>query len=242
MKISVLTPSYNSGKYLDRAIKSVLSQGYAHFEHIIVDGGSNDDTLSILKKHDHLKWVSEPDKGQSDAMNKAFEASTGDIIVYLNADDEFAPGAFDEIIKAFKHNPEADMIVGNLIFADEYTRIIKTPSANYTDLVLYWRDKHPYNPVSYFYRRKVQHSTGCFPLNNHYAMDIWFLLKVYQKFKVVKINATLGTFYFDGNNKTANTDVGQNLHTSVKNHLQKNDPFKLPYFYLKLLQGKLSHK
>jgi glycosyltransferase involved in cell wall biosynthesis len=240
LKISVLTPSYNSGKYLDRAINSVLSQGYAHFEHIIVDGGSNDGTLDILKKYDHLQWVSEPDKGQSDAMNKAFKVSTGDIIVYLNADDEFAAAAFAEIIKTFTQFPEADIVVGNLVVADQHKSTTKFPSASYSDLILYWHAKHPYNPVSYFYRRKVQIAIGIFPLDNHYAMDIWFLLKAYQKFKVIKINATLGTFHSDGDNKTANTNVGQNLHNAVKSHLKKNDPLKLPYFYFKLLQAKLS--
>lgn len=242
MKISVLTPSYNTGKYLDRAIQSVISQNYPNFEHIIVDGYSKDDTLSILKKYDHLKWVSESDSGQSDAMNKAFKMSTGDIIVYLNADDEFANGAFAEIIKAFEQFPEADMVVGNLIFSDLEGSTIKYPSSRYADLLLYWLDKLPANPVSYFYRRKVQIATGNFPLNNHYAMDIWFLLKAYQKFKIIKINAVLGTFHADGNNKTSNTDVGLNLHQTIKEHLKKNDPLRLPYFYFKLLLGKVKSK
>lgn len=242
MKISVLTPSYNSGKYLDRAIQSVLNQCYANFEHIIMDGDSKDGTLNILKKYDHLKWISEPDKGQSDAMNKAFKKSDGDIIVYLNADDEFAPGAFAEIIKTFSQFPEADMVVGNLIVADQHKSKTQFPSITYADLILYWQDKHPNNPVSYFYRPRVQITIGDFPLDNHYSMDIWFLLKAYQKFKIIKINAILGTFHFDGQNKTANTNVGQNLHNVVKDHLKKNDPLRLPYFYFKLFQGKQSSK
>ena len=112
--ISVITPSYNSGKYIEDAVNSVLAQNYPNFEHIIVDGGSTDNTLQILEKYPHLKWVSEPDNGQSDAMNKGFGMSSGEIIVYLNADDYFEPDAFSNIVHTFEKNPDADMIVGNL--------------------------------------------------------------------------------------------------------------------------------
>ena len=238
MKISVLTPSFNSGKYLDRAIKSVIKQNFEHFEHIIVDGGSTDETLSVISNYSHLKWISEQDKGQSDAMNKAFSMSTGDIIVYLNADDEFADDAFQTILAEFDKNCHTDMVVGDLIFSDSKGTSVKTPSAKYLDLIFYWRNKHPYNPVSYFYKRNVQQSIGGFPLDNHYAMDIWFLLKAYQKFNISKVNKVLGTFYFDGNNKTSNTDVGLNLHNTVKKHLRTDNLLRLPHFYLKLIQGK----
>lgn len=240
MKISVLTPSLNSGKYLDRAIKSVLAQNYTNFEHIVMDGGSTDDTLSVLKQYDHIIWVSEPDKGQSDAMNKAFKASTGDIIVYLNADDEFAPEAFDAIINKFNNSPKADMVVGNLLCSNAKFDVVKVPSVNYLDLIIYWRDQHPYNPVSYFYKRAVQTRTGDFPVDNHCAIDIWFLLKAYQKFNIVKLKMVLGTFHIDGNNKTSNTDVGMNFHRAIKWHLKHNDPLLLPFFYARLILGKLT--
>jgi len=95
MKISVITPSLNSGEHIERAIQSVLAQNYDNFEHIIVvDGLSTDNTLDILKKYPHLTWVSEKDSGQSNAMNKGFAMSSGEIIVYLNADDYFLPEAF----------------------------------------------------------------------------------------------------------------------------------------------------
>lgn len=242
MKISVLTPSYNTGKYLDKAIQSVLRQTYINYEHIVIDGGSADDTLSTLKKYDHLKWVSEPDKGQSDAMNKAFAASTGDIIVYLNADDEFADNAFAEVIRAFEASPNADMVVGDLIVTRPGESELRHPSVKYHDILLYWRSKFPDNPISYFYRREVQMATGNFPLDNHYTMDIWFLLKAYQKHNIVKTNTILGTFYSDGANKTANTNVGDNLHQIVKQHLKTSDPLKIPYFYFMLFQAKRRYK
>jgi glycosyltransferase involved in cell wall biosynthesis len=106
MKISTLTPSYNSAKFLERAIKSVISQDYKNWEHIIMDAASQDGTIDILKKYSHLIWESKKDKGQSDAMNKAFAKATGDIIIYLNADDELEPGWFSKLVKIFQERED----------------------------------------------------------------------------------------------------------------------------------------
>lgn len=238
MKISVLTPSYNSGSYLERAIESVNIQGYKNYEHIVADGGSNDETVEILKRYPHIKYVSEPDQGQSDAMNKAFMMSSGDIIVYLNADDEFAPDAFQKIIDVFEQDKHIDMVVGNLLFLSAEESLVRVPSPKYLDVMLYWKNLFPNNPVSYFYKRSVQIAIGEFPVDNHYAMDIWFLLKVYKEFKIAKIDEILGTFHSDGANKTAVADTGAMLHSSVKNHLKAESPLLLPYFYFQLA---LSH-
>ena len=101
-KISVITPCFNASKYLKEAIISVLRQDYPNFEHIIVDGKSTDGTLEIIKNYNHIIWISEPDDGQSDAMNKGFHMSSGEVIVYLNADDYFLPGAFKKVIPYFE--------------------------------------------------------------------------------------------------------------------------------------------
>ncbi|MCZ4222068.1 glycosyltransferase family 2 protein [Pedobacter rhodius] len=239
MKISVLTPSFNSGKYIKRAIESVLIQNYSDFEHIIVDSDSYDDTVSIIQEYPHIKLRSEKDSGQSEAMNKAFNMSSGGIIVYLNADDEFLPGAFDAAISAFQANKDADMIIGNLIFKSATESSLRIPSIRYTDVLQYWLNLFPNNPVSYFYKRKVQEQIGEFPVDDHYSMDIWFILKVYKQFKVVKIDATLGIFHSDGYNKTAIADLGQNLHNATKNHLINDNPWLLLFFYYKLLLGRL---
>ena len=89
MKISIITPSFNSGLLIERAIKSALAQDYADWEHIIVDGGSSDNTLEVLEKYQHLKWISEPDKGIYDAMNKGIKMSAGDWLFFMGADDYF---------------------------------------------------------------------------------------------------------------------------------------------------------
>ena len=238
MKISVLTPSYNSGKYLQRAIDSVLKQSYTNYEHIISDGGSTDDSVEIIKKHKDIIYVSEKDRGQSDAMNKAFDMSSGDIIVYLNADDEFSPGAFESIINAFKKVPSADMVVGDLVFLTDEESVKRIPSNKYTHILQYWLNVFPNNPVSFFYKRKIQEKIGHFPIDDHYAMDIWFLLRVYKDFKIIKIDQLLGVFHSDGLNKTAVADTGYHLHQTIKQHLFKENPLMLPYFYTKLVIAK----
>jgi glycosyltransferase involved in cell wall biosynthesis len=238
MKISVLTPSYNSGKYLEKAILSVIKQDCPSFEHIVFDGGSTDDTVQVLKKYPHLKWVSESDKGQSDAMNKAFAISSGEIIVYLNADDYFAEGAFKEVLSAFESYPKTDMVVGNLYFTTEHGTLTRKPTGKYHQIIQYWKNRFPNNPVSYFYRRRVQEEIGLFSIDNHYSMDVFFLLEAYKKFKILKIEKVLGTFYSDGNNKTALIDSGFYLHKTVKSHLKKENSFLLLYFYFKLWLAK----
>lgn len=124
IKISVVTPSYNQGSFIEEAIQSVLKQKYSNVEHIIIDGGSTDNTIMIFNKYPHLKWVSEPDKGQSDALNKGFKKATGDLIAWLNADDYFLPGAFHKVTQLFTKNPSMDVIYGNCYFVDTKGNIL----------------------------------------------------------------------------------------------------------------------
>lgn len=229
-KISILSPSFNSVNTIEKAILSVLKQGYPNFEHIICDGGSTDGTIEILKKYPHLKWVSEPDGGQCDAMNKAFEKSTGEIISYLNTDDYYQRGAFKKIINAFDKDPSADMVVGNLYFEYDDHTFIRKPETEYKKIMLPFRYIFPINPVSYFYKRIVQTEAGKFPLDNHYTMDYWFLLKAYQNHKIIKTEDFLGTFCMNGFNKTSGADNRKNTHYRVLEHCWKYDRKNLPYY------------
>jgi len=235
MKISVLTPSYNSGAYIIKSIQSVLDQTYKDWEHIVVDGGSTDNTVEILKSYEHLKWVSEPDKGQSDAMNKAFKMCKGEFIVYLNADDYFYPTAFSIIIKKFKAQPNIDMIVGNL-------HIEKSGKLQpRTNATISWKDlsvlkgRFPLNPVSYAYKRQVQKQIGHFPVDEHYTMDYWFLLRAFYLFKVIKIEDFLGCFVFVENNKSSTITGEYEIQAPHALKFCRNyTPFRLPYVYTML--------
>ena len=121
LKISIVTPSYNQGRYLADAVESVAEQNYPHVEHIILDAQSTDETLEVLGRYshlEHLRWVSEPDDGQTDAINKGFQQATGDIVAWLNADDYYLPGTFAKVAQAFTDCPATDIIYGEAAFVD----------------------------------------------------------------------------------------------------------------------------
>src|SRR5262245_7113023 len=100
--ISVVTPSFNQAKFLRANIDSVLSQGYPHLEHIVIDGGSTDGSVDILRNYNHLRWISELDRGQTHALNKGFRMATGEVIGWLNSDDTYCPDVLREVGQKFE--------------------------------------------------------------------------------------------------------------------------------------------
>ena len=193
-KISIITPSYNSGDFIERAIKSVLDQDYKNWEHVIIDGGSTDNTVEILKKYKHLNWVSEKDNGQADAMNKGFKKSKGGIIVYLNADDYFFSGAFSTVIEEFKKG--AKFVIGNILVKSPRlkTEFLNTPRITLEGMLRHWEpNAFCHNPVGYFYVREVQENCP-FNVENYATMDLEFLLDTASKFVFHKVEYTLGCF------------------------------------------------
>jgi glycosyltransferase len=122
LKISVVTVCYNSAEYIEEAIESVFSQDYDNFEYIIIDGGSTDGTLDIIRKYESklTYWISEPDKGLYDAMNKGIAKTEGDIVGMINSDDYYLPGAFEKVAKAFENkNLDEYIFWGDIMHGDE---------------------------------------------------------------------------------------------------------------------------
>src|SRR5665213_2075693 len=116
--LAVVTPSYNTGRYIGPAIESVLAQDYPH-EYIVMDGGSTDQTVEVLKGFgDRLKWVSQKDGGQSDAINQGFARTPGDILGWLNSDDTYEPGAFGAVAEFFAANPDVGLVYGDANYID----------------------------------------------------------------------------------------------------------------------------
>lgn len=196
MKISVITPSYNSANTIERAIKSVLVQAYDDFEHVIVDGGSKDGTLAILDCYPHLVWISEPDDGMVDAMAKGFAISTGEVVVYLNADDHFLPGAFAAVTPLFATGSR--VVMGRIVVrTDRQGDVNEWINDPHTDLETMLRHWGPnafcVNPVGYFIAREVQEAI---PHNteNEDKHDLEFLLEIGRRFTIEKVDATLGVF------------------------------------------------
>lgn len=202
MKISVITPSLNSGDRIERAIQSVLLQDYTNWEHIIVDGGSTDNTFDMIDKYPHIEWIIDRDNGQPDAMNKGFRFSTGDLIVYLNADDYFHEGAFSAVITAFKD--DTVMLMGNIFVKVENNNTvwINNPRTDLESMIRHWEgNAFCVNPVGYFYRRELQEDIP-FNNNNDDKMDLEFLLEVASRYKINKIDTVLGTMSYNKDSKT----------------------------------------
>ncbi len=208
-KLSIITPSYNSGDFLERAIQSVLEQGYPNVEHIVVDGGSTDQTLEILRRYEHLRWVSEPDEGQADAMRKGFAMCTGDVVGNLNADDLYLPGAFAAVAKAFRDNPDAMMVLGKVRVIEEKSggEFISNGAVTPEKMLMHWEpDAFCVNPVGYFYRREVGEAAPFNPENDD-KQDLEFLLEVAFRYPIVKIDELLGVFNYTMDTKTFRQQV-----------------------------------
>jgi glycosyltransferase involved in cell wall biosynthesis len=203
LKISIITPSLNAGRYIEEAIRSVLLQRYGDFEHIVKDGGSTDSTLEILKRYPHLKWISEPDRGQSNAMNVAFSMSSGDIIGYLNADDYYLPGAFAAVMPRFQKGK--NFVLGKIeVINDDGTSWINDAKTEHMEMLRHWEPQaFCVNPVGYFYRREVQEKVGGFNEMNTFSMDLEFLLAASKQFRITKIDQMLGVFRYIRGTKTA---------------------------------------
>ena len=130
--VSIVTPSLNQGRFIEETILSIKNQSYPNIEHIIVDGGSTDNTLDIIKKYDgtyNMRWLSEPDEGQSDAINKGWKMSKGEIIAYLNSDDTYMPRAVETAVKFLTEHPDISMVYGGFNYIDEHGEVIRQSTA-----------------------------------------------------------------------------------------------------------------
>lgn len=203
--VSVVTPSYNTGSYIEATIKSVLIQEYENFEHIIIDGNSNDETLDILKKYPHLNWVSESDNGQSEALNKGFKKAKGDYIIWLNSDDLLTKGAINRSLQYLQENPNVDMVYTDINIIDEKDNIYGFTSGgdfNIKDLL----ENNPVKQPSSVFRRSVIDKLLGVDENLHYVMDREFWLRMYiNGFTIKYINGiTNASFRLCEGTKTFN--------------------------------------
>jgi glycosyltransferase involved in cell wall biosynthesis len=169
--LSVTTPSFNSAEFLEDALLSVARQQRPCIEHVVVDCVSTDNTVETLKRFPQVQWISEPDKGQSDAINKGFLRATGDLMGWLNADDYYLPGGLEAIAHAAANQPEADVIYGDCVFVDTNGRIVRSKVEHAFDpaILMYFGCYIP--STSTFIRRRVIDSGLLLNCDYHVCMD-----------------------------------------------------------------------
>lgn len=206
-KISIVMPSYNQGEFIEKSILSVLNQDYSNIELIIIDGGSTDNTIEILKKYDKYitYWISESDKGQSDALNKGFEIATGDIYGWLNSDDLYLPNVFNEIREAFKKNKAKKIIHGDHYIIDKNENILSIMYTFKFNLKHFIYEGFHIFTQATFWKKEVHDKFEGFDLNLHRTMDydmyIRFALNEGEK-SFLFINKLLGCFRRHNKQKT----------------------------------------
>lgn len=194
MKISVVTPSLNQGKFIEEAILSVSMQEYPDVEHLVIDGGSTDETIEILKRYPHVKWISEPDDGQADALNKGLKMATGDIIGWLNADDAYLDTTFEAVADFFMTHPSVGLTYGYVYIIDDESRLIRKRISPDFDFGMMVRLGACYAQPTFFFRREVLERVGFMDATLRQAMDYDFILRVGQQLTVRKLPGFLGKF------------------------------------------------
>jgi glycosyltransferase involved in cell wall biosynthesis len=212
-KISIVTPSFEQGRFLDRTIYSVVTQNYPSLEYVVQDGGSTDNTVDVLRRFDRLLtgWTSEQDAGQADAINRGFARTNGEIMAWLNSDDLLLPGALAVVARYFAQHPEADVVYGNRIMIDESDgQIGAWVLPKHDDRALTLADYVPQETL--FWRRRIWNAVGGFvDTEFKFAVD-WDLLLRFRHAgaKIVHVPRFLGAFRVHADQKTfVDRTVGQ---------------------------------
>jgi len=206
-KISIITPSFNQGRYIQQTILSVANQKYENKEYLIIDGGSTDNTNEVIKHYsNNIKyWISEADSGQSNALNKGLIKSSGDILAWINSDDYYEDNVFHLISDYFKQNPNIDLLyfdVNNL--SPSNARV--------------YHHQHEYAPEHFltkvclhqpgvFWRRRIMEKVGLLDENLHYVMDFDFWMRIYLNAKIKYIPKVISNFRIHSESKTNDNPI-----------------------------------
>ncbi len=200
-KITVITPSYNQGQFIEQTICSVLGQNYPNLEYIVMDGGSTDGTLDILQNYNgQLCWMSEKDRGQSHAINKGLAFATGEVIALLNSDDVYEPSTLLTVGEFFSHHPDAFWLTGWCHSMDATGKVIRIIPTLYKMFWLVLRSYKALLVLDYvsqpatFWRREVIENVGDFNENLHFAMDYDYSLRVGKHYKLYVLHRYLARF------------------------------------------------
>ena len=210
-RITVITPSLNQAQFLEQTIRSVLDQNYPNLEYIVIDGGSTDGSVDIIKRYEDrvAYWVSETDRGQSHAINKGLKRATGEIIAYLNSDDFYLPGALHRVAEVSRRRPETDLIHGRCRSVDamgnkvgEFFGDISTYS-EILDLWDIWWGRRNFVQPEVFWTKRITDRIGSFRENLHFGMDYDFWTRILRTgATVARLDIELACFRLQPNQKS----------------------------------------
>ena len=208
--ISIVTPSFNQGAFISEALQSVKNQSYGDVEHLVIDGASQDQTTSILRCHSemecwhHLQWISEPDRGQGDALNKGFARVQGEIVGWLNSDDRYLPGCFDHVARAFELHPEVDIVYGDYRLIDATGRVERMRrEIEFNAFILLYHRVLYIPTTSTFFRRRIFDERNFLDQDLHYALDFEFFLRLaIRGYRFKHIPVTLADFRMHKDSKS----------------------------------------
>ena len=184
-RISIVTPSYNQGQFIEETIRSVLLQGYPDLEYIIMDGGSTDETVEVIRKYEPwiTFWVSELDGGQTEAINKGCRLATGDIIAYINSDDVYCPSTISKVVDYSMGHPDVAMVYGDALHIDREGALMSIVRTGEVNLVRYLSNQFYLPQPAVFFRHRIFDEIGYFDPRYNLAMDKEFWTRVLLNFK-----------------------------------------------------------
>jgi len=240
-KISIITPSYNQAEFIERTIESVLSQDYPNFEYIVMDGGSTDGTVEILKKYGKkIIWRSEKDKGQGDAINKGLRLAKGEILTYLNSDDTYEPDTLKAVGEFFLKNPDKMWVFGKCRIVDEDDEEIRRFVTLYKN---FWLVRYNYKSLlvldyisqpAVFWRKEAYEKIGEFNIKEFWELDYDYWLRLGRQYEPGFINKYLANFRVHKKAKTSQ-DIGHFLEEVEVAKRYTNNPILIGLHYLNFL-------
>lgn len=242
-KISVITPSYNQGRFIERTIRSVLLQDYPSLEYIVIDGGSTDNTVEILRRYDSFLtyWSSEPDHGQSHAINKGFSRATGEVLCWLNSDDFYLPGTLAVAGRMLAAGTGNFAITGHCLRVHEDGSPPLLLEGKFEDrrrLLAFWKGYQMHQPAI-FWRREVFEKVGWLNEDLHLIMDFDYWARISEFFGFVTVNRILACCSYHAEAKTG--DDYQAYHRDLRRYAYKYWGSRLSLPFWSLLASRLRH-